>query len=156
MCCSACFAEPKLKRLVRRAKQRGDCDYCGESAIAIAPIDSLVHFFEPLLADYQEVQEGTHFIAALDQEADGQPLDELFAEDNPDVFSERIDDQTRQQFVQDMVDAIDRPDPQGGDYGRSVGELWTRPGNEMWAGADDEYFRSPNYRWQMFRCGLTN
>jgi hypothetical protein len=149
-CCSACFETMRLKRLVRKLKQRGDCDYCGSTSIAIAPVESLAGYFEPLLRDYTEVQEGVHFFATLDQEADGETLDALLVEDHPGILSARLDDEARQSFVQDVVDAIDRPDPTGGDFGRQVGELWTRRGTEIWSGADEEYFRSPHYRWRTF------
>jgi hypothetical protein len=149
-CCSSCFEASRLKRLVRKNHQRGDCDYCGSTHIAIVPAESLGHYFEPLLEDYAEVQEGVHFIAALDEEADGEPLDALLAEDHPEIFSARLGDEARQRLIQDIVDAIDRPDPSEGVYGRRVSELWTRRGNEIWAGADEEYFRSPNYRWRAF------
>jgi len=149
-CCSACFGTPRLKQLVRKGKQKGDCDYCESTFIAIAPVDSLADYFEPLLREYTEVQEGVHFLAVLDQEADGETLDALLAEDHHGIFSARLDDEARQNFVQDIVNVIDRPDPTGGDYGRRVGEPWTRRGTEIWAGDDDEYFRSPNYRWRTF------
>jgi hypothetical protein len=139
-----------LKHLVRRAKQRGDCDYCDSTVLAVAPVASVADYFEPLLRDYVEVQEGVHFIAALDQEADGETLDALLAEDHPHLFSSRLTDGARGRLVQEIANVLDRPDPSSGVYGRDVGELWTRQGNEIWAGADEEYFRSPNYRWRAF------
>lgn len=149
-CCIRCFASREVRKIVRLSSRKGDCEFCKSTQVATTEVFRLVDFFEPLLRDYLEVQEGVHFIAALDQEADGETLDALFAEDNPGVFADRLSADERQNLMQAIVDAIDKPDPSDGSYGRTVAELWTKPGNEIWAGADEEYFRSPSYRWRTF------
>lgn len=148
-CCARCFKDSRLKSIIGRRGSAGDCDYCGAMDVRVIEPAELNDFFEPLIRPYQQVEEGTHFIAALDEEADGQPLDELLDEDNPGLFSEHLTSEQRQSLVQDLINAIDGYDPREGFY-RSVGDFWTRPGNEIWAGAEEEYFRSAPARWTRF------
>jgi len=110
----------------------------------------LTKYFEPLLAPYEEVQEGVHYASAMGDSAEGERLDVLFDEDHPDVFSDRLVGRARVSLLQAIVDSIDEPDPQSGWLGRQVDTLWTRPNRELWAGADEDYFDSPSYRWREF------
>ena len=153
-CCPKCFGERRLKSIIGRRGQSGECEYCLSSDVKVVDPADLRDFFEPLITPYQVVEEGTHYIAALEEEADGQPLDELLDEDNPGLFSDRLPRDGRQKLVQRLIDAIDGYDPREGSS-RSVGELWTRPGNEIWAGAEEEFFRSAPARWTRFVAEIT-
>jgi RES domain-containing protein len=67
------------------------------------------------------------------------------------LFASGLDADCREKLVQALLNAFDRDLIAEGSSGRDVGDLWVRPGSEIWAGAEDERsFLTPPERWQSF------
>lgn len=153
VCCTRCFNDRRLKSLIGHRGTTGDCSYCGSTDVNVLDPDDLSDFFRPILDGYQIVTAGTHYIPALGEDADGDYLDVLVAEDNLDLFSPLLSGRKRQNLVQALLDRVRGFDPRSG-YRDAVDDFWIRAGNEIWAGAEEEYLRSAPVRWQTFEIEI--
>jgi hypothetical protein len=151
-CCPQCFDDRSLKAFIGRyGTPDEDCDFCGATDVRTLGIDALAVRLEPLFEGYATSEAGTHYIPELDQEADGEPLDQLLDEDNPSLFAQDLDSDRRRELVQALLNVFDVGAISEGYGARDAGDFWVRPGSEIWAGAeDDRSFLTPPERWQNF------
>jgi hypothetical protein len=149
--CVRCFEDAEVRDIIRRAGQIGACDFCGARKVDVAPVGVLADHFADLIADYSPTEPGTHYIPEL-EDADGRSMDDLLEEDNEPFFAADLAGELRQDLLQAIVDVIDGPPSSDGMIVRSVGEMWSRPEDEIWAGNDydDDFLIAPPPRWTLF------
>ncbi len=64
-CCIKCFSEQEIQNFIASFKEVGECDYCGNKEIDVAPVDEVGEFaFEGFLRKYEDAANEVSYCSA--------------------------------------------------------------------------------------------
>jgi RES domain-containing protein len=136
-CCSECFLDTYLKKLINEEGKKGDCDFCGSTNVNTIDTFELTNLFEPVVQLYSPVQHGVNVYPGEDPWEVGKPLVDLI-DSNWEIFSDDLSRESKTQLLDEIVNAHAHPK-----------EFETIDVTELWTDRKEFYESSADEKWDI-------